>query len=110
MAMLQTMPRRTTSAMISAETEEVITKVLHSRTYAPQAYRVCLGILSLSKRHGSLRLNQACRRALQYGSHSFSRIRNILAQGLEQEAQPDLGLNAPRVPVHENLRGSAYFN
>ena len=95
---------------VGPETEEVITKVLHSRTYAPQAYRVCLGILSLSKRHGSLRLNQACRRALQYGSHSFSRIRNILAQGLEQEAQPDLGLNAPRVPVHENLRGSAYFN
>lgn len=95
---------------VGPEVLEVITKVLHSRTYAPQAFRACLGILSLHKRYGSLRLNQACRRALSYGSHSGSRIRNILAQGLEQESQPDLGLTAAPVPVHENLRGATYFN
>ena len=95
---------------VGSEVLEVITKVLHARTYAPQAFRACLGILSLHKRYGSVRLNQACRRALSYGSHSCTRIRNILAQGLEQESQPDLGLAAPLVPAHENLRGAAYFN
>jgi transposase len=94
---------------VGAETEEVITKVLQSRTYAPQAFRVCLGILSLSKRHGSLRLNRACRRALSFGVHSLATIRNILAQGLEQDSQPELGLVAP-VLDHENLRGAGYFN
>jgi transposase len=95
---------------VGPEVLEVITKVLQSRTYAPQAFRACLGILSLHKRYGSLRLNQACRRALSYGSHSCTRIRNILAQGLEQESQPDLGLTAPLVAAHENVRGAAYYN
>jgi len=95
---------------IGAETEEIIAKVLQSRPYAPQAFRVCLGILSLSNRHGSLRLNRACRRALDFGAYSYTKIRNILAQGLEQEAQPELGLPAPVVREHENLRGAGYFN
>jgi len=95
---------------IGADVEEVIKRVLASRTYAPQAYRVCLGILSLHKRYGSLRLSQACRTALRYDSHSCTRIRNILAQGLEQESQPELELS-PTVPSsHENLRGAEYFN
>jgi len=95
---------------IGPDVHEVIVKVLQSRTYAPQAFRACLGILSLSKRYGSPRLNQACRRVLSYGSFSGTKIRNILAQGLEQEGQPDLGLPAPLVTEHENLRGPAYFN
>jgi transposase len=95
---------------IDSDVEEVIKRVLASRTYAPQAYRVCLGILSLHKRYGSLRLGQACRVALRYDSHSYSRIRNILAQGLEQENQPELELTETVPPVHENLRGAEYFN
>jgi hypothetical protein len=95
---------------IGPEVLEVITKVLQSRIYAPQAFRACLGILSLHKTYGSLRLIQACRRALDYGTHSLSRIRNILAQGLEQDSQPGLDLAEPLVMIHENLRGSAYFN
>ena len=96
---------------IGSDVHEVIVKVIQSRTYAPQAFRACLGILSLSKRYGSLRLNQACRRVLSYGSCSGTKIRNILAQGLEQDSQPGLQLVvAPLVPEHENLRGPAYFN
>lgn len=96
------------ATQISPEVQEVIRKVLESRTYAPQAFRACLGILSLHRRYGTLPLTLACRRALSYGSHSYTRIRNILAQGLEQESQPEL--EPALVPVHDNLRGAAYFN
>jgi hypothetical protein len=44
---------------------------------------------------------------LRYDSHSYTRIRNILAQGLEQDSQPELEAVPP---VHENLRGAEYFN
>jgi hypothetical protein len=92
------------------ETEEVIAKVLDSRSYAPQAFKVCLGILNLQKRHGTVRLNKACARALRFGTHSYTRIKNILAQGLEEEGQPRLELTVPALPAHENLRGSDYYN
>ena len=96
---------------VGPETEQVIVKVLQTRRYAPQAFRVCLGILGLSKRYGSMRLNQACRRAVSFGTYSGSRIASILAQGLEQDNQPGLDLAvAPVVIEHENLRGAAYFN
>jgi len=95
---------------IGPEVLEIITKVLQSRTYAPQAFRACMGVLSLHKKYGTLRLSQACRRALSYGSYSYSRIRNILAQGLEQESQPGLELATTPIISHDNVRGSTYFN
>jgi hypothetical protein len=71
----------------------------------PAAY---MGILSLAKRHGSDRLNKACRKALHVGTQSCTRIKNILALGLEEETQPHLDLGA--LPEHENVRGSGYYN
>jgi transposase len=96
---------------IGPDVHDVIVKVLQSRTYPPQAFRACHGILSLSKHYGSPRLNQACRRVLSYGSCSGTKIRTILAHGLEQDSQPGLDLVVvPFVAEHENLRGPAYFN
>jgi len=95
---------------LGPEVEEVIGKVLGSRVYAPQAYRVCLGILNLQKSYGTDRLQRACRRALSFGSYSYKRIQNILAQGLEQEAHPRLDFEAPALPAHENVRGSGYYH
>ena len=95
---------------MGSQVETVIAKVLDSHTYAPQGFRVCLGILNLAKPHGAEKLNKACRRALSFGTYSYTRIRNILAQGLEQERQPQLELLSPRLPEHENLRGREYFN
>ena len=83
--------------------------MLDSRTYAPQAYKSCLGILNLVKPHGAMRLEKACGKALRLGSYSYRRIKNILALRLEEESQPQLELEAT-LPVHENLRGSQYYN
>ena len=95
---------------VGPETEEVIAKVLDSRTYAPQAFKACLGILNLQKPHGAVRLNRACAKALRLGTQSCTRIRNILAQGLEEEGQPQLPIADSTLPPHENVRGSTYYN
>jgi transposase len=96
------------AATMGPETAEVITKVLSAAAYPPQAFCSCMGILSLAKRHGSDRLNKACRKALHVGTQSYTRIKNILALGLEEETQPHLDLGA--LPEHENVRGSGYYN
>jgi hypothetical protein len=63
----------------------------------------------LVKHHGALRLEKACAKALQLGSYSCRRIRNILTLRLEEENHPQLDLT-PALPAHENLRGSGYYN
>lgn len=93
---------------IGPETAELIGKVLSATSYPPQAYRSCLGILNLRKRHGQERLNKACRKALTVGTHSYTRVKNILALGVEEDSQPRLDMGP--MPAHENLRGSSYFN
>jgi len=95
------------AATMGEETAELIAKVLAAAKYPPQAFRSCLGILNLAKKHGSQRLNAACAKALQLGTLSYKRISNILALKMEQEGQPQLPLQA--LPPHENLRGGDYF-
>jgi hypothetical protein len=65
--------------------------------------------LNLHKEYGPRRLDKACRRAIAFGAYSYRRVSNILAQGLEEELQPQLALNSA-LPQHENLRGKEYFN
>ena len=52
---------------IGSDVAWVIGKVLESRKYPEQAFKVCMGILSLGKRYDPERLNKACRRALSLG-------------------------------------------
>jgi transposase len=96
------------AATMGPQTAELIARVLSAAVYPPQAFRSCLGILSLAKRHGSGRLNKACGKALHVGTQSYTRIKNMLALGLEEESQPRLDLGA--LPEHENVRGSGYYN
>jgi hypothetical protein len=84
----------------------VIEKVLESRKHPEQAFKVCLGILSLSKRYGAERLRKACRKADGFGIYSLKRIESMLKAALEEEKHPELEL----IPAHENIRGSGYYN
>jgi len=66
-----------------------------------------MGILNLVKEHGPERLNKACARALDFEFYSYKRIKNILDRGLEE--QPPDESKELRVPSHENIRGSQYY-
>ena len=93
---------------IDEEVAVVIGKVLESRKHPEQAFKVCMGILSLGKRYGAERLIKACRKANRFGICSYKRIESMLKLRLEEEKQPQLGL-VPPVPDHENIRGSKYY-
>ncbi|MFH1726875.1 MAG: IS21 family transposase [Pseudomonadota bacterium] len=45
-----------------------------------EAYRMIQGIISLGKKHGRVKLENACFRATQYENYSYKCIKNILSQ------------------------------
>lgn len=87
---------------------EYIIGIINSRQHPEQAYRSCQGILSFAVRAGHERLNNACKRALQYGDYSYHTIRIILEKGYDRDV-PSQDPNLPDVPPHDNIRGPKYF-
>lgn len=85
-----------------------ILKVLDRKQHPEQAYKACLGILSLAKKVGNERLTNACNRALGYGSYSYKTIENILQRELDLGAWPD-ETNQLNMPEHNNIRGEDYY-
>jgi len=92
---------------IGDDVAEMIQVVLKSREHPEQAFKTCMGILNLVKKHGPDRLNKACARALGFGFYSYKRIKNILDRGLEEE--PLYESRGLTVSSHENIRGSKYY-
>ena len=96
------------AADIGEHVKTVVNEILNGRKHPEQAFKVCLGILSLSKKYGKDRLNKSCERAIYFNLYSFKGIKNILEKGLyklQEEKQLML-----KLPEHENIRGQNYFN
>jgi transposase len=92
---------------IGSEVAQVIRNVLASRKHPEQAYKVCMGILSLAKKHSDERLNRICKRANQFGTSSLKTIQNMIKLDQEEEIQQQL---FPHISDHENIRGSEYYH
>ena len=93
---------------IGKATGEYIQKVLNKRSYPEQAYKSCLGILNLSKKYSPERLEKACQRALSYEKYSYRTIDRILYLKMDQ-IQEDTSSEKAKLPDHDNIRGSTYF-
>ncbi|MBC8318819.1 MAG: IS21 family transposase [Desulfobulbaceae bacterium] len=92
---------------IGPNTKQMVEEVLQSRKHPEQAFKVCLGLLNLSKRYGDGRLDRACERALQFRSYSYKFVKNVLEKGLDRiQAEEPL---QQTLPVHENIRGKHYY-
>lgn len=96
------------SEQIGPQTRGVIEQALVSRRHPQQAYRTCLGILSLAKRYSQERLEAACTRANSSGICSYKGVKNILDARLDQ-LQPENPASAVPEP-HANIRGSSYYH
>jgi hypothetical protein len=65
---------------------------LMAETNHPEhGYRVCLGLLSLAKRYGKVRLEAACMLALQIGACQYRHVRDILTNSRDQSAPATAG-------------------
>jgi transposase len=94
---------------VGEATGQLIRNILESKPHPEIGYRACLGIQSLGKRFSSIRLEAACRRALEAQAYSYQSVKSILQRGLDR--QLSLGSEAQRSsPEHENLRGRDYYD
>jgi transposase len=96
------------ASSIGHDVKALITKILEARTYPEQSYKVCLGIINLSKKYGNERLNNACSRALTFGCVSYQSVKSILEKGLDK--QEEINLFNRKLPEHENIRGNQYYS
>lgn len=86
--------------------EHVVAHILQSRRHPEQAYKVCMGILSLARKYDRQRLDKACSRAISFELYSYKGIKNILEKKLEDY---QLDSFAP-LPSHPNIRGNDYYS
>lgn len=93
---------------IGPETKEYIIQLLNTRQHPEQTYRSCQGVLSFAARSGKERLNNACKRALQYEDYGYQTIRVILQRGLDRNPDEELN-NDQKLPPHDNIRGKNYY-
>jgi transposase len=90
-------------------TGRVVARILESRPHPEQGYRSCLGLLRLSKQHGSERLERACALAERLSSCSYKTVKNILMSGRDRIQETPLDQRGSSLPTHENIRGASYY-
>ena len=94
---------------ISLDVEEVITHILDSPEHPEQAYRTCMGLLNLAKKHDPPHYIKACKKALHINIVNYKFIKNTLETksfNLNDEQE----LACFKLPEHENIRGKEMFN
>lgn len=97
---------------VGPRTAELVTAIIHEKLHPEHGYRAGLGILRLAKRHGEVRLEAACARAVVVRARTVHSVESILKKGLDRQPLPP-SLTAPEPPrptvQHENVRGPEYY-
>jgi transposase len=92
----------------------VVELTLARYPHPEQGYRACLGTLRCAQQYGAARMDAACAHALRVAGPLGPKrkyIEAMLKNGLEQRSlAAPLAAPAPRVVVHENVRGGDYYN
>jgi hypothetical protein len=88
---------------IGPQTSAFFSAVLKSRPYPQQAYRTCLGILDLARKHTHAQLETVCQRLLPAHLLSYKDVKFELER-------LTASLPAEPLPVHENVRGQSYYH
>lgn len=92
---------------IGVNTRELIIKLLEEISYPDQAFRSCSGVIGLAGKVGAVRVEKACKRALDYGQHTYTVVKNILERGLDRITDEDQ--DHISLPDHENIRGKQNY-
>ena len=81
--------------------------LLSRNRHVEQGYSSCQGLLSLNRRYGSERLENACRRLSGYTSITYTMIKNILEKNLDRADNQE---PVSRMPQNDYVRGAEAFN
>jgi hypothetical protein len=101
-------PIRRRAKRIGPNTQQVVQAIEQSKAHIEQAQRSCQDILSLQKRYGEQRLEQACGIAISQGCYTVKFIRTILQNGRDNVIECTLHRLIPN--HHDNVRGADYYS
>jgi hypothetical protein len=87
---------------IGEETFFVVEAMLRAQLVEESAYRSCMGVLQMTKKHGKDQLERACEQARKLDSPTYTTVKHLLEYPVKAKASTLL-------PVHENLRDPAEF-
>ena len=85
-----------------------LTRILNAKKHPELLYKVCMGVLNLSKKYGNERLTKACQRSLVFGIYNYRIIKKILDSGLDIQENEDFNEEI-KMPPHDNIRGNDYY-
>jgi len=94
---------------IGPDTLTWVSDRLEEREHPEQAYRVCLGLLNLTREYPSERLNAGCHIANREGLNRLKHIKAILRSNRDKLPE-QLPLNTDLPQHHENIRGPKSFH
>jgi transposase len=94
---------------IGVSTAEVVSRILSEHKHPEHGYRRCLGLLSLSRRHGAQRLEAACAVALRVGAFRYRVVKEILDNNRDRIGLAGDEGSQWSSPVHRNVRGPGYY-
>ena len=82
--------------------------ILNRHMHPEQAFRSCMGVISLGRKYGAERLESACARAVSFGCPTYRSLKSILQTKLDTTPLP-AAEQERQIPDHTNIRGAGYF-
>jgi transposase len=89
-------------------TARAVEHILNRHLHPEQAFRSCMGVISLGKKYGADRLESACARAVSFGCPTYKSLKSILQAKLDTAPLPSSEQDR-QIPDHANIRGAGYF-
>jgi transposase len=87
----------------------IIDHIVTNCDYPETSYKRAMGIIQLHRTYGSERLNNACKRALFWGTYSYNHINNMLINSTDKEPLVMEQTCKTHIPGHENIRGASNY-
>ncbi len=97
------------AASIGKDTFRMIQELLASRRHPQQAFKSCVGILSLASKCENDDLNMACRKAWNWGRISYRDVKGYLEEILVKNKLNQEEKQVYLFPNHKNIRGTAQY-
>lgn len=91
---------------VGCNTRKAVDKILRSPKYVEHAYRSCQGVLSLKRKYGNERLENACKKLTESGTVTYMMIKNILVRNLDKEESNQIVSTSPE---NDYVRGADAF-
>lgn len=94
---------------IGPDTLRWVSDRLAEKAHPEQAYRLCLGLLNLTRSYPPERVNGCCQLANREGLSRLKQLKSVLASNRDQlPEQPSITLELPQ--SHDNIRGPNHFH